>query len=202
LDVGCATGSFLLLAKELGWQVFGVEIIEKAAKIAREQLGSDRISQDLETTNLPPGSLDVITLWDVLEHIPSPKLAMLKFRHLLRPGGLVYFSIPNLDSFDRKLFKSEWIGWDAPRHFTFYDKTTILRLLAETGFELVDRRCVLGGKGAFSLSLDRIILKKPSLKWLHSIYPIINLLLWPYRQYAYLRLQGPIMYYAVRKVDE
>jgi 2-polyprenyl-3-methyl-5-hydroxy-6-metoxy-1,4-benzoquinol methylase len=201
LDVGCATGNFLLLARELGWQVFGIEIIEKAAKIAREQLGNSVISHDLETTNLLPGSLDAITLWDVVEHMPSPKYAMHKFHDLLRLGGLVYFSIPNLDSFDRKLFKSEWIGWDAPRHFTLYNESTIQRLLTETGFELVDRRCVLGGKGAFFLSLDRIIHNKPTLEWLRKFYPIISILLWPYRQYAYIRLQGPIIYYAVRKVE-
>jgi 2-polyprenyl-3-methyl-5-hydroxy-6-metoxy-1,4-benzoquinol methylase len=201
LDVGCATGNFLLLAREHGWQVFGIEIIERAAQIAREQLGSEHISPDLEVLSLPTGSLDAITLWDVLEHLPSPKFAMRKFHDLLRKGGMVYFSIPNLDSFDRKLFKSEWIGWDAPRHFNLYDKANIPRLLAETGFELVDRRCVLGGKGAFFLSLDRIIHKKPTLEWLRRIYPIIGILLWPYRQYAYLRLQGPIIYYAVRKVD-
>jgi SAM-dependent methyltransferase len=160
LDVGWATSHFLLLTKKLGWQLFGVEIIGKAAKITREQLGSDLISHDLETTNLSSGSLDAITLSDVFEHMPSPIFAMRKFYDLLRSGGLVYFSIPNLDSFDRKLFKSEWIGWDAPRHFNFFNNSKIQRLLAETGFELVDRRCLLGGKGVFSLSLDRIIRKK------------------------------------------
>ena len=120
LDVGCATGNFLVRARDFGWQVFGIEIIEKAAQIAREQLGESLISPDLETTNLLPGSLDVVTLWDVLEHMPNPKLIMQKIRDLLRPGGLVFFSIPNLDSLDRRLFKTEWIGWDAPRHFTLY----------------------------------------------------------------------------------
>jgi 2-polyprenyl-3-methyl-5-hydroxy-6-metoxy-1,4-benzoquinol methylase len=200
LDVGCATGNFLLLARELGWQVLGIEIIKKAAQIARQQLGSKIITDKLEDENLPTGSMDVVTLWDVLEHMPSPRFALDKIHDLLRPDGLVFFSIPNLDSYDRKLFKAEWIGWDSPRHFNLYNNTTIQRLLAETGFELVDRRCLLGGKGAFFLSLDRILHKKPTLEWLRGLYPILGILLWPYRQFAYMRLQGPIIYYVVRKV--
>ncbi len=200
LDLGCATGNFLLFAKELGWQVFGVEIVEKAAQIARQQLGSEIITDSLDDPRLATGSMDVITLWDVLEHLPSPRVTLDKISDLLRPDGLVFFSIPNLDSFDRKLFKSEWIGWDAPRHFNLYSKTTIQRLLSESGFEVLDRRCLLGGKGAFFLSLDRLIQKKKTLEWISRFYSIIGFILWPYRQLAYLRLRGPIIYYAVRKV--
>jgi SAM-dependent methyltransferase len=201
LDVGCATGNFLHFAQNHGWKVQGLEIVEKAAQIARKQFGIDVITSDLEGAHLPKASLDVVTLWDVLEHLTSPVGDMQRIHELLRPGGLIFFSIPNLDSYDRRLFGPEWIGWDAPRHFTLFDTVTINRLIVETGFELVDQRCLLGGRGTFLLSIDRIRQKKPILKWLRSLYPIISLLSWPYRQYAYLRQRGPIMYYTVRKVS-
>ena len=200
LDLGCATGNFLLYAKDRGWKVFGIEIVEKAAQIARQQLRGEIITDSLDDPILTSGSMDVITLWDVLEHLPSPRVSLNKISDLLRPDGLVFFSIPNLDSYDRKLFKSEWIGWDAPRHFNLFSKTTILRLLSESGFEVLDRRCLLGGKGAFFLSLDRLIQKKKALKFITHFYPIISVILWPYRQFAYFRHKGPIIYYAVRKV--
>jgi 2-polyprenyl-3-methyl-5-hydroxy-6-metoxy-1,4-benzoquinol methylase len=200
LDVGCATGSFLNLAQKRGWQVVGIEIIEKAARIARENYSLNVFTTDLENANLATSSLDVITLWDVLEHLPNPRTAMQIAHEKLKPDGMVYFSIPNLDSYDRKLFDTEWIGWDPPRHFILFEQNGIQRLLRETGFKIIKRKCLTGGKGTFFLSLERIVKKKPSYRWLIRSYAIISILLWPYRQYSYLRLRGPIMYYAARKV--
>lgn len=199
LDIGCAAGNFLKIARERGWQVLGLEIMEEAARTAREHSNIEVLSTDLAHAHLLPGSFDAVTLWDVLEHLPSPKSDLLILNELVKPNGLVLFSVPNLDSYDRYLFNSEWIGWDAPRHLNLYDHSTISRLIAETGFEIVDRRCLLGGKGTFQLSLDRILQKKSGLKWLRRMYPIIGACLWPYRQFSYLRLKGPIIYYAVRK---
>jgi 2-polyprenyl-3-methyl-5-hydroxy-6-metoxy-1,4-benzoquinol methylase len=199
LDVGCATGNFLNVAREHGWQVLGLEVVEKAAQIAREHYRLKVISTDLERADLLDGSLDAVTLWDVLEHVPSPKRALCRIHKLLKPGGNLYFSIPNLDSFDRTLFGAEWIGWDVPRHFTLFTQETIQRLLKETGFNLVDRRCLLGGKGTFFLSLERVFIKYPDASWVRRTYPLLGILLWPYRQFAYLLKRGPILFYTARK---
>jgi 2-polyprenyl-3-methyl-5-hydroxy-6-metoxy-1,4-benzoquinol methylase len=200
LDVGCATGNFLYVARDHGWQVLGVEIQEKAAKIARQQFNIEVITTDLIGAGLPPASQDVVTLWDVVEHLFSPRSDMLLIHKLLKPGGMVFFSIPNLNSYDRRLFKSNWIGWDAPRHLTFFSELTLNRLLEETGFEIMDRRCILGGRGAFLLSIERIIQQKPYLNWVRRVIPMINIVTWPYRQFAYIQQRGPIIYYAIRKI--
>ncbi len=200
LDIGCATGRFLNQAKERGWQVLGIEINDNAAKFARQHYQLNALTSDLEHANLAPESQDVVTLWDVLEHLPSPKNALMGIHNILHPGGLVFFSIPNLDCYDRRIFGPEWIGWDAPRHFTLYDHASVQRLLGETGFKLIDRRCLTGGKGTFFLSIKRVTQVKPHFNWLASLYPLISLLLLPYRQYSYLNLRGPIITYAARKV--
>jgi 2-polyprenyl-3-methyl-5-hydroxy-6-metoxy-1,4-benzoquinol methylase len=199
LDVGCATGNFLNLAVRRGWQVLGLEIIEKAAIIARQQYNLEVITQNLESVELPDGSFDVVTLWDVLEHLSSPRDVLTRIHKLLRPMGMIFFSIPNLNSYDQYLFGRSWIGWDSPRHFTLFTNQTIKQLLDATEFEIVDRRCLIGGKGAFLLSTDQIIDKKPYLYWLKGIYPLISLLFWPYRKLAYATQKGPIIYYALRK---
>jgi len=199
LDVGCATGRFLIVARSSGWEVMGLEIIDKAAQIGRDHFQLNIISSQLERTHLPENSFDVVTLWDVLEHMPSPRKAFEKIISLLRPGGYVFFSIPNLDSFDRKLFGDDWIGWDPPRHFYLFNQTTIRRLLDETGYQLLDHRCLSGGKGAFYLSLEKTMQKRRSLRRILKFYPLISLLLWPYRKVSYWMSRGPIMYYAARK---
>jgi SAM-dependent methyltransferase len=202
LDIGCATGNYMHLARQRGWDVLGIEIIEKAARVARDTYHLPVISSTVETVELPPGSLDVVTLWDVVEHLPSPRVAFQRLHEFLKPGGMVFFSIPNLNSFDRYLFGQEWIGWDAPRHFHLFDIRTITRMLSDNGFKVMNRRCLLGGKGTFFLSMDRILRKNPRWRWLQKFYPLLGWLLWPYRQFAYLLLRGPIIYYAVQKVDK
>jgi hypothetical protein len=111
---------------------------------------------------------------------------------------MVFFSIPNLESFDRKLFKANWIV-DAPRHFSLFDNGTINKIVYETGFNLRDRRCLMGGKGTFWLSMKRVIQGKQTLSWLESVYPVLSLLMWPYRKISYRMHRGPIMNYAIQK---
>ena len=199
LDVGCATGNFLYIAQEQGWRVQGIEPIDKAAQLARDYYGLEVFTSSLTTADIPPSSFDVITMWDVLEHLPSPKLALRRSWELLKPGGIVVFSIPNLTSYDRFLFGKNWIGWDVPRHFNLFTQQTIRRLLAATGFEQNDSRCILGGKGTFFLSLDNFLEQKKLWTGLRKFYPLLSALLWPYRQFSYIVNRGPIITYAIRK---
>jgi SAM-dependent methyltransferase len=104
LDIGCATGNFMKFAQDKGWQVFGIEPIEEAAKIARENYQLDVITGTLDSVYLDDESFDVITMWDVLEHLPSPKNTLIRCNNLLKADGILVFSIPNLISFDRYLF--------------------------------------------------------------------------------------------------
>jgi len=179
LDVGCATGNFMKIAHDSGWQVQGIEPLEKAAKIAREHYHLDVIASTLDAAPLEGESFDVITMWDVLEHLPNPKSTLYKCQEFLKPGGLLVFSIPNLKSFDRYLFGKNWIGWDAPRHFNLFTESTLDQLLEITGFEPVDKRCILGGKGAFLLSLDQVLGTKRAESEIKRFYPLISAILWP-----------------------
>jgi 2-polyprenyl-3-methyl-5-hydroxy-6-metoxy-1,4-benzoquinol methylase len=199
LDIGSATGNFLHVAREAGWQVLGLEPVEKAAQLARQNYQLEVISGTITQLDLPPASFDVISMWDVLEHLPSPKQALHKSWELLKPGGFLVFSIPNLDSFDRYLFGNYWIGWDVPRHFNLFSRSTLKQLLGEIGFEIITSRCILGGKGTFLLSLDMLIDQKKLSPGIRKIYPLLSALLWPYRQISYLLERGPIITYVVKK---
>ena len=200
LDVGCATGNFMRTARDHGWEVTGVELIEPAARVAREHYGLDVRSGSVETADLPEAYFDVITLWDVLEHLPSPQKALKSIHQLLEPGGVVVFSIPNLVSFDRYLFGKHWIGWDAPRHFNMFTEATVKQLFEQTGFEFIRRSCFLGAKGTFQLSLNQLMDNKQS-STMNKLYPILSAFLWPYRKIAYLLDRGPIITFAGGKID-
>lgn len=144
LDVGCATGNYLAEMRRRGWQVHGVEIQPEAAAYAREALQLDVFTGDLLDAPFAAGSFDAITLWDVLEHTHNPLAILRATRRLLKPGGIVAFSIPDLQSADAALFGNYWIGFDAPRHLYLFEDETMALLLQEANLRYLGRDHFLG----------------------------------------------------------
>ncbi len=95
LDVGAGLGTFVALAKKDGWAVDGTEVSETAVRYARERYGVQLRLGQLEALDMGGGGYDMITLWHVLEHVPSPAAALAICRGLLVPGGLLIMAMPN-----------------------------------------------------------------------------------------------------------
>jgi SAM-dependent methyltransferase len=154
LEVGCANGMFLNTVRKSGsWDVYGVDINKYAVQYARDQLGLDVFLGQLEETHFPDDFFDVVVLWDVLEHLPNPKSALLEIHRVLTSDGWLIFRVPNLDSFDARLFGPYWAGLDAPRHFFVFSEATLKRLLEISGFTLRRTSCFSGTYPAFVLSV-------------------------------------------------
>jgi len=152
LDVGCATGAFLDGAREHGWIVQGIEPNVNAANYAREQLGLSVQIASLETAELTPDSFDVVTMWNVLEHVPSPSQALARVGEALRPGGLLVFAVPSTQSVDLRVFRGYWAGYDVPRHLFVFPPAPLENMVRSSGFQLVCRRCIYGTYHAFVFS--------------------------------------------------
>jgi len=90
LDVGCAAGTFLDIARKKGWNTRGVELSRWASQMAREERKLDVVTGTLEQAAFPDASFDVVTMWDVLEHVPDPVSLLREARRILRPGGVLY----------------------------------------------------------------------------------------------------------------
>jgi SAM-dependent methyltransferase len=204
LDIGCAHGEFLVEMRSHGWTVEGIEINKYAATIAQEKYGLNIFIGTLNEFD-GSGRYDVITMWDVLEHLASPKLALRRIHHLLNPDGRIIFCIPNLRSFDAKLFGHWWTGWDPPRHLFMFPPRVLDALLCQVGFEVETRRCILGGVGAFMLScqfwLDNTIESNTAFKErLKQVCDsLVPYLLWPYKEISYALDRGPIVTIVARK---
>lgn len=95
LDVGCGGGFFLKMARESGWQVFGVEVSKWASNFARDNYKLDVYEGTLKDANFPSDYFDIVTLWEVLDHFTDPKKELLEIRRILRPGGLIFFRVRN-----------------------------------------------------------------------------------------------------------
>jgi SAM-dependent methyltransferase len=152
LDIGCATGSFLAAASA-AWQTVGVEFSAEAAQRAREQFGLTVYQGSVEHAPLTPGQFDVVTMWDVLEHVPNPTETLRCAHRLLRPDGILLARVPNLDAWDARLFGDAWAGLDQPRHMFVTSEATLARLLEGTGFQPLAYGCIrIGTYGMIMLS--------------------------------------------------
>jgi len=139
LDVGCGTGGFLReLCCDDNWQGMGVDINESALSVARRQ-GVKVLCGQLRDVRFPNAYFDVVTMWDVIEHIPDPIGTLAEIRRILKPGGRFLLSTPNSKGWQARFWVSHWAGWDVPRHLQVFSPQTLHRLLEETGFELVRR---------------------------------------------------------------
>ena len=139
LDVGSYTGFFLEQARERGWSVQGVEPSKWAADYARSSLGVPVFNGSIEAWAPPPGQrFDVVTLWDVLEHLTDPVDVLRHVRELLRPDGLVAFTTHNLDAPLARLLRGRY-PFFMEMHTVHLNHRTRDLLLEKAGFERVER---------------------------------------------------------------
>ncbi len=136
LDVGCGTGEFMVAARNCGYQVTGIDFDPSAVKLARERNELECVyTTDLDDLGGTHGDLtfDVITAFEVLEHIATPRAFLSNLKKLLSPQGYLVISVP---------FRDRWpafrYDWDfPPHHFTRWSKKAIETFLSSNGFRVL-----------------------------------------------------------------
>jgi SAM-dependent methyltransferase len=131
LDLGCSSGSFLESLKGEGWKLHGIEMSSDCAKVAEAKTGAQVFVGHILDANFPRESFDVITCFDVLEHLYEPRRVMARVGEWLKPGGIFYVLVPNIDSAESRAFGSYWHGLELPRHLFHYSPAA-LKFLAES----------------------------------------------------------------------
>ncbi len=138
LDVGCGSGLYLRAMRRLGWQVSGVELSAKAAAYAREALGLDVREGSLEEAGFPDEHFDVVTLWHVLEHLPSPRRTLQEVVRVLKPDGILICEVPNIDSLQSRVMGHRWFHLDPPRHLYAFSPATLRAMLQAAGLTVLE----------------------------------------------------------------
>jgi 2-polyprenyl-3-methyl-5-hydroxy-6-metoxy-1,4-benzoquinol methylase len=136
LDLGCSTGFFLERAQEIGWKVHGVEMNSETGTYARDQLGMDIFIGTLEEAHYTSGEFDVVTAWDVIEHVQDPVQLLKEVKRILRPGGVLALQVPNINSLMVKKTGNYWNWWTLPDHINHFTPQSIQNLLNYSGFEV------------------------------------------------------------------
>ncbi len=156
LDVGSATGFFLNSARKNGWSVEGVEVSNFAANFAREKFDLQIYQGDITTLDLPKNSYDVITMWDVIEHVTNPIAVLKRLRMSLTDNGILVMTTPDAGSIPARLTKHKWVGYKlSDEHLTYFSKKTIENLFERAGFAMIDNHYV-GKHVYFSLFINRV----------------------------------------------
>lgn len=134
LDYGCGTGEFLNYQKKQGWNIIGVEPSDIARQKANNLL-DNKVSKDLK--GVQKNSINIITLWHVLEHVHDLNNTLTELREILSGNGFMIIAVPNPNSPDSHKYGNHWAGYDVPRHLWHFTKSTMHLLLKRNGLEIV-----------------------------------------------------------------
>lgn len=136
LDLGCSSGGFLQAVASPSWRLYGIEMSESVARRAESASGAQVFVGDILDAPFAPESFDVITCFHVFEHLYEPRAVLKKVAGWLKPGGLFYVMVPNIDSAGAKIFKTYWYALELPRHLSHFSPKSLSGLAKSVGLEV------------------------------------------------------------------
>jgi SAM-dependent methyltransferase len=134
VDYGAGTGAFLSFCQTQGWKGMGFE----PSAVARENAATKGLTllDPSKRDELEVDSVDVFTLWHVLEHIPDLNDTLRYFNSRLKSEGLLVIAVPNHESYDAQKYKDDWAAYDVPLHLWHFAKSDISNLGSKHGFKV------------------------------------------------------------------
>lgn len=134
IDIGCGDGYFLVEAKKRGWNVYGTEFTDEAVDNCRKN-GINIHQGKLDSNNYSKEFFDIITSFEVIEHINNPKEELVEVIKILRTGGGFYITTPNFNALSRYYYKGDWGVIEYPEHLSYYTSKTLNYMLTSFGFK-------------------------------------------------------------------
>jgi 2-polyprenyl-3-methyl-5-hydroxy-6-metoxy-1,4-benzoquinol methylase len=155
LDIGCGRGWFLQQAQKRGWRTFGTEYSKSAIQLCKND-GIEMKQEPLIMGSFNKESFDIITSFEVMEHLHQPDEGMRRISFWLRKGGLFYCTTPNFNSLMRYYLKTDYnYVITYPEHLSYFTKTTLNQLAINNG---------LSPLKFLSTGISFLLLKKTKIK--------------------------------------
>lgn len=137
LDVGCAGAAFPKAAADMGFSVVGVEPCEWLARHGREAYGLDIRAGVLAEQDFEPASFDLVSMWDVVEHLTDPQAVLRDIRQILAVDGLLVINYPDYGGLVRRIMGKRW-PFLLSVHLTYFTPKTMTRFLNDQGFDVLE----------------------------------------------------------------
>lgn len=146
LDLGCAMGFLIQEADKWGYDSYGIDVSSYAVEIAKKLVGKNKVflgtaeSMDNLLKNdasRNPSGFDVVTMFDLIEHLEKPKIVLEKVAKVLNPSGILVIQTGDAGSSWAKFMGKNWHFFAPPQHFYFYSRKNMEELLKQTGFGIV-----------------------------------------------------------------
>lgn len=138
LDIGCGKGGFLIAAREEGAKVYGMEPTVRSFDIAKSKLGEYVMNDSMSISPFTPNSFDIVTMWHVFEHVPSPIKILSDCQFVLKKDGFLIIAVPNYQGLVAKLGGGVWFNLDPPRHVIHYSEKALRKVVESSGFNVLD----------------------------------------------------------------
>jgi 2-polyprenyl-3-methyl-5-hydroxy-6-metoxy-1,4-benzoquinol methylase len=135
LDLGCSSGGFLQAMASPSWKLHGIEMSRSVAAGAEAVSGAQVFVGDILDAAYTPESFDVITCFHVFEHLYQPLAVLRKVAGWLKPGGIFFLMVPNIDSAGERIFGSYWYALELPRHLYHFSPQSLKHVASLAGLE-------------------------------------------------------------------
>lgn len=135
LDIGCSNGAFVYAALHCGWDAYGIELNRESVQFARKH-GLKVYIGEISEQSFPSDYFSAITLWQVIEHLSNPRAVLREVVRILKPGGVLAISTPNIGSIGWKQLREDWSAIDPEVHLNLFDSTGLEKLVTTCGLKL------------------------------------------------------------------
>ena len=205
LDYGCGSGTWLSLLKELGckYRMIGTDITAgPLEELRRRGIEAYQCDETTLSRHVKPGSIGVVHLFHVIEHVPNAGRVLESIRDVLAPGGVLIGQTPNVDSLGRRVWGDLWNQWHAPQHLVLFSDETLKRHAQKAGFEVVKISSSISGATQWALSLIHLWAKMRGRPFRHihePMYPPLILAAMPVAVFEALFSRTCHMDFVLRK---
>lgn len=138
LEVGAGAGFFMKAAERAGWSVAGIEVSGAGVEFAQTELGLDVKQQAAEEISFDDCLFDVVVMFDVIEHLYAPALALSSICRVLRLGGILVIITPNYNSISRSVLGIDWAVLSPAEHLYYFSESSLKKLLEQNKFKDVE----------------------------------------------------------------
>jgi len=185
LDYGCGSGTWLEGLRKIGsdLEMIGMDVVPHAVEQAKKKGFQAYCCNEADIFEyIRPGSIGVIHLFHVIEHLPSPRQSLLQMRKALAPGGVVIGQTPNVNSIGRRFWGELWNQWQIPHHFILFSPETLRRHAEAADFQVIDISSSLSSATQWAQSFLRWWtrkMKRPFRETREPFYPFLILFFLP-----------------------